>query len=425
MKRAYKYRAYPTPEQAQNLAQTFGCVRFIYNWALSRRKRAYFDHGVKLYTKDLSAAIPALKQAEGTAWLREVSSVPLQQALRHLDAAYTNFFEGRAEYPTFKKKHHEQSATYTDNAFTWDGTALTLAKQCEPLAIVWSRPLPQGARPSSVTVSKDKIGRYFISILIEEEMTPLPPTEKAVGIDLGLKSFVVTSDGEAIANPKYYSRDEKKLAKAQRRHARKKKGSKNREKARKKVARLHARIADTRRNFQQQVSTRLIRENQVICVETLNVKGMLQNHTLAKAISDVGWGGFVRQLEYKARWYGRTLVKIDRWHPSSKRCSTCGYVLDSLTLDIREWVCPACGVLHERDVNAAKNIVTEGLSALNACGGDVRPVAARVGQAVAGETGNPHREVGNPLPKRAGEDVNLASPQPAHPPGSPSALSSP
>src|SRR6266567_4087912 len=256
-KRAYKYRFYPTPGQAHNLAQTFGCVRFVYNCALNRRKRAYFDHHIKLSSTDLSAALTGLKREEGTAWLREVSSVPLQQALRHLDAAYTNFFEGRADYPTFKKKHGEQSASYTNNAFTLHGSKLTLAKHTEPLALVWSRPLPDGAKPSSITVSKDKIGRYFVSILVEEEIAPLAPTEKSVGIDLGLKSFLITSDGETIANPKYYARDEKKLAKVQRKHARKKKESKNREKARKKVAKLHARITDTRRDFQHKTSTKL------------------------------------------------------------------------------------------------------------------------------------------------------------------------
>ena len=386
-KRAYRYRFYPTPQQAHNLACTFGCCRFIYNWALHRRKCAYFDHGVKIYTKDLSAALPALKKEEGTAWLKEVSSVPLQQALRHLDTAYTNFFEGRTEYPTFKKKHHEQSATYTDNAFTLHGSKLTLAKQKEPLDIVWSRPLPDGTKPSSVTVSKDKIGRYFVSILVEEEIAPLAPREKAVGIDLGLKSFLITSDGETITNPKYYARDEKKLAKAQRKQAKKKKGSQNREKARKKVAKLHARIADTRRDFQHQVSTRLVRENQTICLEDLHVKAMLKNHCLAKAISDVGWGGFVRQLEYKAKWYGRTLIKIDRWYPSSKTCSACGYVLESLTLDVREWPCPSCGVYHDRDVNAACNILTAGLAVAD-CGGPVRRDEVRASHARADEAVN-------------------------------------
>jgi putative transposase len=395
-KRAYKYRFYPTDEQAHNLAQTFGCVRFIYNDALNKRKRAYFDHHVKLSTKDLSAALTALKKEEGTAWLREVSSVPLQQALRHLDTAYTNFFEGRADYPTFKKKHHAQSATYTDNAFTLKSGKLTLAKQKEPLDIVWSRPLPEGACPSSVTVSKDKSGRYFVSILVEEGIGTLPLIDKAVGIDLGLKSFLITSDGKTIPNAKYYARDEKKLAKAQRKHARKKKGGKNRDKARKKVARLHARIADTRRDFQQKTSTKLIRENQVICLETLNVKGMLKNHKLAKAMSDVGWGEFTRQLEYKAQWYGRTIIKIDRWYPSSKTCSDCGHVLDTLTLDVREWVCPQCGVWHDRDINAAQNILAAGLAA-SACGGMVRPVDSRGLQAHPVETGNLTRESGNPL----------------------------
>src|SRR5438105_12231193 len=261
-KRAYKYRFYPTDEQANNLARTFGCVRFIYNYALNIRNRSYFDHGIKLYTKDLSAALTALKKEEGTAWLREVSSVPLQQALRHLNTAYTNSFEGRTDYPTFKNKHHAQSATYTDNAFTLKGSKLTLAKQKEPLHIVWSRPLPEGAQPSSVTVSKDKSGRYFVSILVEEGIGTFPLINKAVGIDLGLKSFLITSDGKTIQNAKYYARDEKKLAKAQRKHARKKKGGKNRDKARKKVARLHARIADTRHDFQHKTSTKLIRENQ-------------------------------------------------------------------------------------------------------------------------------------------------------------------
>jgi putative transposase len=396
-KRAYRYRFYPTSVQAHNLARTFGCTRFVYNWALNKRKVAYFQQGKKLYHKDLSAALTALKQEEGTAWLKEVSSVPLQQALRHLDTAFTNFFEGRADYPVYKKKHGIQSATYTDNAFKWDGANLTLAKQQEPLDIHWSRPLPKGEEPRSVTVTKDKAGRYFISMLLEEDIEPLPGTNKAVGIDLGLKSFLITSDGETIANSKYYARDEKKLAKAQRRHAKKKKGSKNREKARKKVAKLHARVTDTRRDFQQQTSTRLIRENQVICLETLAVKNMLKNHQLAKAIADVGWSEFARQLDYKARWYGRTIIRIDRFYPSSKTCSGCGYLLEELSLDIREWRCPCCGVWHDRDIHAAKNIVTAGLAALNACGGDVRPVRARVRQAVAVEPGNPHREVGNPV----------------------------
>jgi putative transposase len=396
VKRAYRYRFYPTPEQAQNLACTFGCVRFIYNWALSKRKRAYFDQGVKLSTKDLSAAITALKQEAGTVWLKEASSVPLQQALRHLDTAYQNFFEGRADYPTFKKKHHEQSATYTDNAFTLKGEKLTLAKHSEPLDIVWSRPLPDGAMPSRVTVTSDRSGRYFVSILLEDEIAPLPQSSHQVGLDVGLKSMVVLSTGEAIDNPKYYAQDEKKLARAQRNQAKKKKGSKNREKARRKVARLHARIADKRRDYQHKLSTRIIRENQTVCVESLAVKNMLKNHCLAKAISDVGWGEFTRQLEYKAKWYGRTFIKIDRFYPSSKTCSACGHILEALTLDVREWACPSCAVCHDRDINAACNILAVGLTA-SVCGGRVRPVDSKGLQATPVETETSLVSVGNPV----------------------------
>ncbi|MHB8595253.1 MAG: RNA-guided endonuclease InsQ/TnpB family protein [Ktedonobacteraceae bacterium] len=404
VKRAYKYCFFPTDEQGHNLAQTFGCVRFIYNWVLNKRKRAYFDHGIKLSTNDLSAAIVDLKREEGTAWLREVSSVPLQQSLRHLDVAYQNFFKRRAKYPQFKKRHHEQSATYTKNAFTLQGQNLTLAKQQEPLAIVWSRLLPKDSKPSSVTVSKDRSGRYHVSIPVEEEIKPLDTVEQSVGIDVGLQSFVVLSTGESIANPKYYAREEKKLAKAQQLLAKKKKGSKNRNKARQKVARLHAKIADKRRDYQHKLSTRIIRENQVMCVESLAVKNLLKNRCLAKAISDVGWGEFLRQLEYKAACYGRTMVKIDRWYPSSKTCSACGYVRQSLTLDVREWICLVCGVWHDRDINAAQNILVEGHSvlapglAVSACGGDRRPVDPKGQLAITVEAGSPTREGGNPLP---------------------------
>ncbi len=386
-KRAYKFRFYPTNEQRIILAQTFGCCRFVYNWGLSTRKTAYFQHGQSLYYDDLAAILPDLKKQYP--WLADVSSVPLQQALRHLDRAFVNFFEGRAEYPTFKKKQNDQSATYASNAFTWDGTILTLAKMDGPLNIHWHRPLPKDAQPSSITISNDCANRYFVSILVEDDIKPLPIVNKMVGLDLGIKSMVALSTGESVGNPRYFAKYEKKLAKAQRRHARKKKGSKNRNKARLKVAKIHARIQDRRRDYQHKLSTRIVNENQVICVESLAVKNMVQNHCLAKAISDVGWGEFTRQLEYKAKWYGRTLVKIDQWYPSSKTCHACKHVLDSLSLDIREWVCPACGVVHDRDTNAALNILAEGLS-VAACGGSVRPVRAKARRATPVEAGNSH-----------------------------------
>ena len=258
---------------------------------------------------------------------------------------------------------------------------MTLARQSEPLNIVWSRPLPEGCIPSTVTITKDEANRYFVSLLVEEEIQPLPVVKKMVGLDLGLKRMVITSDGHTYGNPKFFSQDEKKLAKLQRRHAKKKKGSKNRNKARLKVARQHKKIADRRRDYQHKLSTQLIRENQVVCVESLSVKNMVKNHSLAKAIQDVGWSEFVRQLEYKARWYGRTLVKIDKWYPSSKRCHACGHLLDSLSLAVRVWTCPECGTLHDRDINAAQNILAVGLTVLDS-GEAVRPgrVKTRTGK---------------------------------------------
>jgi putative transposase len=381
-KRAYQYRIYPTDEQKHILARTFGCARFVYNWALRLRTDAYYERQERIGYHELSSRLTHLKQQDDHTWLNEVSCVPPQQALRHLEKAFKNFFEGRAKYPKFHSRHGEQSAEYTTSAFKWDGTSLSLAKMDAPLDIVWSRPLPKGAKPTTVTVTKDTAHRYFVSILVEEDIKPLPVVNKQVGLDLGLKSVVITSDGEHVGNPRYFRKDEKKLAQAQRRLAKKKKGSKNRAKARLKVAKAHAKIADRRRDYQHKLSTRIIRENQVVCIESLQVKNMVKNHSLAKAISDVGWGEFARQLEYKAGWYGRTLVKIDKWYPSSKRCHSCGHVLDSLSLDERFWLCPECKTFHDRDINAAKNVLAVGLT-VSACGEAVRPGRAK---ALSGRT---------------------------------------
>ncbi len=319
-KRAYRYRCYPTPDQAAVLARTFGCARFVYNWALRLRTAAYYQRRERLSYAETSAALTALKREPATAWLNDVSSVPSQQALRHLDRAFRNFFEGRAKYPTFRKKRGRQAAEYTTSAFRWDAEqrALTLAKMEAPLDIRWSRAFT-GA-PTTVTVTRDSAGRYFVSFLVEEgaQLPPDVPARAAIGLDVGVSALVTLSTGEKISNPKRRARGQRRLAHAQRDLARKQKGSKNREKARRKVARIHAMIADQRLDGLHKLTTRLIRENQTVCVETLAIRHLVRNHRLAHAISDASWGELVRQLEYKAAWYGRTLVKIDKWYPSTQ-----------------------------------------------------------------------------------------------------------
>lgn len=394
MKRAYRYRFYPTPEQASELNRTLGCVRFVWNWALAERTKRYRVGGEHVGYHQLSAELTVLKQAEATGFLTEVSSVPLQQILRHQQVAFGNFFAKRARYPRFKSRVGHQSMEYTSRGFRWRDGRLFLAKLADSIDLRLSRPLPDGCVPSTVTVSRDTAGRWHVSMLVDETIEALPPSDAAVGVDLGLKDFAVTSDGERIAHPKSLRHKEQRLARYQRQMARKQKGSANRRKARTKVARTHAKIADTRRDFLHKTSTDLIRRYDLIVVEDLAVRNMVKNHCLAKSISDSGWGEFRRQLEYKAGWYGRRVVVIDRWYPSSKLCSHCGHLLSKLSLGTRQWTCPTCGTRHDRDLNAAKNILAEGHS-VTACGADVRrPGATRTRSATKQET--PPAKVGIP-----------------------------
>ncbi|RMF21095.1 MAG: transposase, partial [Cyanobacteria bacterium J083] len=288
---------------------------------------------------------------------------------------------GRTKYPRFKKKSKKQSATYARNAFTWSDGKLTLAKMKRPLKIKWSRYFE--GEPKTVTISREPSGRYFVSFLVEEKLERLPPGKGEIGIDLGVKDVLVTSKGFASGNPKYYKKYHNKLAKLQRGLAKKQKGSNNRHKARLKLAKLHAKIADCRRDFTHKLTardgevaspcqiavltTQLVRQNQAIYTETLAVKNMMANHKLAKAIADCNWGELLRQLEYKCQWHDRKLVGIDRWFPSSKRCHNCGHILDKLPLDIREWQCPSCLKVNSRDINAALNILAVGQTVV-ACG---------------------------------------------------------
>ena len=375
VKRAYKYRFYPTPEQADLLSRTFGCVRLVYNKALAERSRLYATEGRNTTYVDTAHWLTEWKQDPDLAFLAEVSNVPLQQALRNQQGAFSAFFAKRAKYPRFKSRHKSRaSATFMGNAFTFRDGRLKLAKMTDPLDIVWSRPLPDGATPSSVTVSRDSAGRWHVSMLVEESIQHLPELDTSVGVDVGITSLVTLSTGEKITNPKHERADRRKLAKAQRELARKQRGSANRAKAKLSVARVHARIADRRRDHLHKLSTRLIRENQTVVIEDLAVRNMVRNHSLARAISDAAWFELRRQLEYKAAWYGRTLVAVDRFYPSSKLCSTCGHRAASMPLSVRSWACPACSAVHDRDINAARNIVAAGLAETrNACGGPVRP----------------------------------------------------
>jgi putative transposase len=374
VKRAYRYRFYPTQDQAAQLLRTFGCVRMVYNRALEARATAWEQEQRRVTYADTSALLTGWKASEEFGFLNEVSCVPLQQCLRHLQTAFGNFFAKRARYPRFKsRKGGRASAEYTRSAFRWRDDQLTLAKMAEPLDIRWSRSLPEGAVPSTVTVSRDAATRWHVSILVETCVEHLPASQGAVGVDMGLTSLVTLSSGEKIANPRHERRDRVRLARAQRALARKQKGSFNRDKARLTVARVHARIADRRRDVLHKLSTRLVRENQTIVIEDLAVANMVRNRSLARAISDSAWSQFRSMLQYKAQWYGRRVVVADRWLPSSKTCSACGRVGEKMPLHVRTFECAGCGLVRDRDHNAALNILAAG-RAVAACGDGVGPI---------------------------------------------------
>ncbi|MFH9293600.1 RNA-guided endonuclease InsQ/TnpB family protein [Streptomyces sp. NPDC017520] len=380
VKRAFKYRFYPTDAQAAELSRTFGCVRKVYNLALAARTEAWTRQERVNYNQT-SAMLTAWKKTEELAYLNDVSSVPLQQALRHLQAAFTNFFGKRSKYPRFKsRKKSRKSAEYTTSAFRFRDGKLTLAKMAEPLDVVWSRPLPEGASPSTATVSQDAAGRWYVSLLVEDpSVQPLPATGAAVGIDVGLDYLLTLSTGEKVSNPRHERHDRARLARAQRQLARKAEGDgANRAKARRKAAKVYARITDRRRDHLHKLTTRLVRENQTIVIEDLAVRNMVKNGSLARAISDAAWSEFRSMLEYKAQWYGREVIAIDRWFPSSKLCSVCGTLRDKMPLNVRTWTCD-CGTTHDRDVNAAKNILAVGLTA-SVCGAGVRPQRSSPGR---------------------------------------------
>ena len=362
------------------LNRTFGCVRVVWNRTLAARNERYAAEGKNTSYAETDRALTAMKKDPGLAFLSEVSSVPLQQALRHQHAAFGAYFARRARYPRFKPRTGRQSAHYTKSAFAMRDGELRLAKTSTPLRYVWSWPEVDLTvlNPAMVIVSREPDGRWYMTFALDTSAPEPPPeTGRAVGVDLGVKDFAVTSDGEKIANPRHLDRKARNLARYQRRLARRRKGSANRAKARMKVARAHRKVRDARRDFLHRASTRLVRSADMIVIEDLNVSGMVRNRRLARAISDCGWAEFRRQLEYKCERAGRELVVIDRWYPSSKTCSACGHLLAGLSLSTRHWTCPGCRARHDRDINAAKNILAAGLAVArgspgDACGADVR-----------------------------------------------------
>lgn len=356
MKIRMTFRVYPSEPQKRILAQTFGCVRVAYNTALRFRLDSLRD-GVAINYNASSAALTALKKAPDKSWMNSVSSIPLQQSLRHLQSAYRNFFEKRAKFPTFKSKHSKQSAEYTTSGFKWDSKNknLTIAKLGR-LNIQWSRHFTSS--PTTVTITKRRDGKYFVSLCLDETIEHLPKTGGEVGIDLGISRLATLSNGGYVANKRHTTSNERRLKMLKRTLSRRKVGSRRWEAQRAKVAKLYSHIADSRKDYLDKLTTDLVRRFDVLAIEDLNIRGMVKNHSLAKHISCASFGMFRRMLEYKANWYGKEIRVADRFFPSSRRCSSCGHIHLKMPLDLRQFTCEACGEHHDRDHNAARNILS-------------------------------------------------------------------
>lgn len=377
--RAYKYRLYPNKQQEVLLAKHFGCCRFIYNYALDKKVKAYQKDKTNLSRFDIQADLPNMKKSEEYCWLKDVNSLSLQASLANLDSAYTKFFREHKGFPRFKsKKDGKQSFSIPQNTrVDFEKGRIFIPKFKGGIKTKFHRTF-EGIVKSS-TISRTATGKYFVSILVEvnEPDVPMKPIceNKTVGIDLGIKTFAVLSDGTEIPNPKHLKQSLDKVKKLQRSLSHKNKGSKNRDKARRKLALAHEKVTNRRNDFLHKVTSYLVNNYDTICLEDLNVKGMVKNHHLAQALEDISIGTFNTLLEYKAKERGVNILRIGRFEPSSKMC-TCGYINHNLTLAMREWICPKCGSTHDRDLLAAnnikrfafRNINTVGTTEIYACG---------------------------------------------------------
>ncbi len=377
MLKSYKYKINPNEGQKVLLNKHFGSIRFVYNFFLNERKREYETNKNTINYYDNSKSLTELKKQEDYSWLNEINSQSLQDSLKNLETSYKNFFRFKKGFPKFKSKHSKNSFTIPQSVKIENGK-LRIPKFKKPIDIILHRTFSGTIK--QCTISKTPTNEYFVSILVETTHIPIPKTEKSIGIDLGLKDFVITSDGYKYKNNRYTKTYQTRLKKAQQHLSRKKKGSNRSQTQKLKVARIHKKITNSRLDNLHKVSTELIKKYDVVFLEDLNIKGMIKNHKLAKHISDVSWSKFIELLTYKAEWNDKQIVKIDRFFPSSKTCNCCGYINQNLKLDIREWTCPSCHVKLNRDLNASKNILKEGYKIISSrtddyrSGGEIRPL---------------------------------------------------